>query len=56
MQLVQRPLCGVVLNVGADALQVGVVADDVFVIVALPDGGVRFAYWPTQSPNLFGHT
>ena len=39
MELICLPACRVVLDVFADAAQVGLCADDVFVIIALPDAG-----------------
>ena len=38
MELVIRPAQGIGLNIGADLIVGCLVADDMFVIIALPDG------------------
>ncbi len=49
LRVIQRPFCGVVGDVGADGVSFTVIADEVFVIVALPDG---FAWCFTEFVNL----
>jgi hypothetical protein len=46
IQLIQRPLGRVVLNVNAKAGEVGLIPDNVFVVIALPESSGKWR--PTQ--------
>ncbi len=52
VQLILLPAQGVGLDVLCDALVIGLVAEDVFVVIALPDGCAVHA---RQFPGAFGH-